>query len=182
MTQSPVPSVDRAIEFLCAYGRARFGDEWQPADCDGCLTWEQLKEFADVWLYIIGDDHARGNAIRERLDPTHRLRVVQFVEGLMGAEFDPQSETRIGCPLEDQLYEVFETLSEREAGTVRLRDGLHNGLDGGRYSPGWRLTYEDIGDRYGFSRQTASMIYHKAMQKLRHPSRSQVLRPYMQED
>lgn len=72
--------------------------------------------------------------------------------------------------LQDQLQLVLETLSEREAGVVRLRFGLADGQP---------RTLEEIGQVYGLTRERIRQIETKTMEKLRHPSRSKVLRDYL---
>lgn len=73
--------------------------------------------------------------------------------------------------LQDHLQSVLETLPERESGVVRLRFGL---ADGGP------RTLDEIGKIYGLSRERIRQIERDAMSKLRHPSRSQVLRDYLE--
>nr|WP_187402692.1 RNA polymerase sigma factor [Corynebacterium sp. LK24] len=73
--------------------------------------------------------------------------------------------------LQDQLGDVLETLSEREAGVVRLRFGLTDGMP---------RTLDEIGQVYGVTRERIRQIESKTMSKLRHPSRSQVLRDYLE--
>ena len=72
--------------------------------------------------------------------------------------------------LQDQLQSVLETLSEREAGVVRLRFGLTDGQP---------RTLDEIDQVYGVTRERIRQIESKTMSKLRHPSRSQVLRDYL---
>jgi RNA polymerase primary sigma factor len=72
--------------------------------------------------------------------------------------------------LQDQLQSVLATLSEREAGVVRLRFGLTDGQP---------RTLDEIGQVYGVTRERIRQIESKTMSKLRHPSRSQVLRDYL---
>ena len=72
--------------------------------------------------------------------------------------------------LQDQLQQVLQTLSEREAGVVRLRFGLTDGQP---------RTLDEIGQVYGVTRERIRQIESKMMSKLRHPSRSQVLRDYL---
>ena len=75
-----------------------------------------------------------------------------------------------GISRTDQLQSVLETLSEREAGVVRLRFGLTDGQP---------RTLDEIGQVYGVTRERIRQIESKTMSKLRHPSRSQVLRDYL---
>jgi RNA polymerase primary sigma factor len=72
--------------------------------------------------------------------------------------------------MQDQLLSVLQTLSEREAGVVRLRFGLTDGQP---------RTLDEIGRVYGVTRERIRQIESKTMSKLRHPSRSQVLRDYL---
>ena len=73
--------------------------------------------------------------------------------------------------LQDQLQDVLHTLSEREAGVVKLRFGLTDGMP---------RTLDEIGQVYGVTRERIRQIESKTMSKLRHPSRSQVLRDYLE--
>jgi RNA polymerase primary sigma factor len=72
--------------------------------------------------------------------------------------------------LQDELQAVLGTLSEREAGIVRLRVGLTDGQP---------HTLEEIAHIYGVTRERIRQIETKTMSKLRHPSRSQTLRDYL---
>ena len=72
--------------------------------------------------------------------------------------------------LQEQLHEVLGTLSEREAGVVSMRFGLADGQP---------KTLDEIGKVYGVTRERIRQIESKTMSKLRHPSRSQVLRDYL---
>lgn len=72
--------------------------------------------------------------------------------------------------LQEQLRRVLDTLSEREAGVVSMRFGLGDGQ---------AKTLDEIGKVYGVTRERIRQIESKTMSKLRHPSRSQVLRDYL---
>ena len=72
--------------------------------------------------------------------------------------------------LQEQLHAVLDTLSEREAGVVSMRFGLTDGQP---------KTLDEIGKVYGVTRERIRQIESKTMSKLRHPSRSQVLRDYL---
>ncbi|GAB3679650.1 RNA polymerase sigma factor [Angustibacter aerolatus] len=72
--------------------------------------------------------------------------------------------------LQEQLHSVLDTLSEREAGVVSMRFGLTDGQ---------AKTLDEIGKVYGVTRERIRQIESKTMSKLRHPSRSQVLRDYL---
>ncbi|MFC1411337.1 RNA polymerase sigma factor [Streptacidiphilus sp. N1-1] len=72
--------------------------------------------------------------------------------------------------LQEQLHGVLDTLAEREAGVVSMRFGLTDGQP---------KTLDEIGKVYGVTRERIRQIESKTMSKLRHPSRSQVLRDYL---
>ena len=72
--------------------------------------------------------------------------------------------------LQEQLESVLHTLSDREAGVVKMRFGLTDGQP---------KTLDEIGKVYGVTRERIRQIESKTMSKLRHPSRSQVLRDYL---
>ncbi|MGW2991578.1 RNA polymerase sigma factor [Streptomyces sp. NPDC001193] len=72
--------------------------------------------------------------------------------------------------LQEQLQSILGTLSEREAGVVSMRFGLTDGQP---------KTLDEIGRVYGVTRERIRQIESKTMSKLRHPSRSQVLRDYL---
>jgi RNA polymerase primary sigma factor len=72
--------------------------------------------------------------------------------------------------LQEQLHSVLDTLSEREAGVVSMRFGLTDGQP---------KTLDEIGKVYGVTRERIRQIESKTMTKLRHPSRSQALRDYL---
>ena len=72
--------------------------------------------------------------------------------------------------LQEQLHSVLDTLSEREAGVVSMRFGLTDGQP---------MTLDEIGKVYGVTRERIRQIESKTMSKLRHPSRSDVLRDYL---
>ncbi|MGH3782944.1 MAG: RNA polymerase sigma factor [Pseudonocardiaceae bacterium] len=72
--------------------------------------------------------------------------------------------------LQDQLQSVLATLSEREAGIVRLRFGFVDGQP---------RTLDEVGHVHGVTRERIRQIESKTMAKLRHPSRSHLLRDYL---
>ena len=73
--------------------------------------------------------------------------------------------------LQAELHEVLDTLSEREKGVIMMRIGL---------SDGQAKTLDEIGKVYGVTRERIRQIESKTMSKLRHPSRSQKLRDYLE--
>lgn len=72
--------------------------------------------------------------------------------------------------LQEQFKQVLETLSPREAGVIKMRYGLEDGQP---------KTLDDIGRVYGVTRERIRQIESKTMSKLRHPSRSQTLRDFL---
>ncbi|KAM9862366.1 RNA polymerase sigma factor [Leucobacter sp. BZR 635] len=72
--------------------------------------------------------------------------------------------------LQQQLEQLLDSLSEREAGVIKMRFGLGDGMP---------KTLDQIGDTFGVTRERIRQIESKTMAKLRHPSRSQQLRDYL---
>ena len=73
--------------------------------------------------------------------------------------------------LQEQLESVLTTLSEREKEVIRLRFGLVDGQP---------RTLEEVGKKFGVTRERIRQIESKTLSKLRHPSRSQKLRDYLE--
>ena len=73
--------------------------------------------------------------------------------------------------LQEQLETVLHTLSDREKDVIRLRFGLVDGQP---------RTLEDVGKKFGVTRERIRQIESKTLSKLRHPSRSQKLRDYLE--
>ncbi|MBI4871896.1 MAG: RNA polymerase sigma factor RpoD [Candidatus Riflebacteria bacterium] len=74
--------------------------------------------------------------------------------------------------LKEQICEVLDSLSERENEVIRYRFGLDNG---------WPMTLEQVGHRFGVTRERIRQIEAKALRRLRHPSRSKKLREFYME-
>ena len=72
--------------------------------------------------------------------------------------------------LREQLEEVMNTLTPREAKVLKLRFGLEDGK---------ARTLEEVGKEFDVTRERIRQIEAKALRKLRHPSRSKKLRDYM---
>ncbi len=72
--------------------------------------------------------------------------------------------------LKEQLNEVLDTLTEREAKVLRLRFGLEDGR---------QRTLEEVGKEFNVTRERIRQIEAKALRKLRHPSRSKKLRDFL---
>ena len=73
--------------------------------------------------------------------------------------------------LREQLEEVLETLTDLEKNVLRLRFGLEDGRS---------RTLEEVGQSFGVTRERIRQIEAKALRKLRHPSRSKVLRDFLE--
>ena len=73
--------------------------------------------------------------------------------------------------LREQLEEGLETLTDREKNVLRLRFGLEDGRS---------RTLEEVGQSFGVTRERIRQIEAKALRKLRHPSRSKVLRDFLE--
>jgi RNA polymerase primary sigma factor len=74
--------------------------------------------------------------------------------------------------MQEQLHDVLTTLSEREAAVVKMRFGLTDGEP---------KTLDQIGHEFGLTRERIRQIESKTLSKLRHPSRSQKLRDYLED-
>ena len=72
--------------------------------------------------------------------------------------------------LREKIFEVLDTLPPREARILRLRFGLENGHN---------YTLEEVGERFGLTRERIRQIESKALHRLRHPRRSRQLREFM---
>ena len=72
--------------------------------------------------------------------------------------------------LQQELDRVLESLHPREAGVIKSRFGLGDGV---------QMTLDQIGEKFGVTRERIRQIESKTMSKLRHPSRSQLLRDYL---
>ena len=74
--------------------------------------------------------------------------------------------------LQDELRRIFNSLDPREVQILQLRYGLKDGRS---------LTLEQVGKKYGLTRERIRQIEAKALRKLRHPSRSEHLRSFLDE-
>lgn len=74
--------------------------------------------------------------------------------------------------LHEQLMDVLSTLTEREQKVLRLRFGLDDGRP---------RTLEEVGRQFNVTRERIRQIEAKALRKLRHPSRSKILKDYLDE-
>ena len=72
--------------------------------------------------------------------------------------------------LREQLNEVLNTLTDREAKVLKLRFGLEDGKS---------RTLEEVGQRFEVTRERIRQIEAKALRKLRHPSRSKKVKDFL---
>ena len=86
------------------------------------------------------------------------------------AALDPADAASVML-LKEQITEVLQTLAPREAEVLRLRFGLEDGRS---------RTLEEVGQSFGVTRERIRQIEAKALRKLRHPSRSKVLRDFLE--
>jgi len=82
----------------------------------------------------------------------------------------PPSQTAYQNMLRDRVEQVLSTLSPREARIIRLRFGLENGHP---------YTLEEVGQKFGLTRERIRQIEGKALRRLRHPCRSRLLKDYL---
>jgi RNA polymerase primary sigma factor len=80
------------------------------------------------------------------------------------------SESTYQNMLQQKLEDILTTLTPREARILRLRFGLHDGRS---------YTLEEVGRKFGLTRERIRQIEHEALDRLRHPSRSRQLRDYL---
>ena len=80
------------------------------------------------------------------------------------------SQTTYHKLLSEKLVEILATLSPREARILRLRFGLENGRS---------YTLEEVGEKFGLTRERIRQIEGKALRRLRHPMRARQLREYL---
>jgi RNA polymerase primary sigma factor len=85
-------------------------------------------------------------------------------------ETPPPPEVAEQTLLRATLEELLETLDPREARVLRLRFGLHNG---------YRYTLEEVGEKFGLTRERIRQIEKEALRRLRHPMRSRRLKDYL---
>ncbi len=83
----------------------------------------------------------------------------------------PPAETAFNLILKEQINKVLATLTERESRVIKYRFGLEDG---------WQRTLEEVGQKFGVTRERIRQIEAKALRKLRHPSRSKKLRDYLE--
>jgi RNA polymerase primary sigma factor len=94
----------------------------------------------------------------------------EFGDLIEDSEATEPSEAVSFTMLQEQVQAILSTLSEREAGVVSLRFGLADGRP---------RTLDEIGRAYGVTRERIRQIESKTLSKLRHPSRSRLLRDYL---
>ncbi len=79
-------------------------------------------------------------------------------------------DTAYNGMLRDRIEEVLATLNPREVRILRMRFGLHNGRS---------YTLEEVGQKFGLTRERIRQIEGQALRRLRHPSRSRDLKDYL---
>jgi RNA polymerase primary sigma factor len=90
---------------------------------------------------------------------------------LIEDETEPSpSQTIIETLLRDKIEQVLSTLTPREQRIIRLRFGLVNGKS---------YTLEEVGQKFGLTRERIRQIENRALRRLRHPLRSRELRDYL---
>lgn len=95
----------------------------------------------------------------------------QFGDFIEDKKTASPSETTSAEMMNSSMEYVLKTLTEREETVLRLRFGI---------SDGYPRTLEEVGSRFGVTRERVRQIETKALRKLRHPLRSQKLRDFME--
>ena len=111
--------------------------------------------------------------------PVERVREIMKIsqdpvslETPIGEEEDSPADAATYTLLHEQLMDVLSTLTEREQKVLRLRFGLDDGRP---------RTLEEVGRQFNVTRERIRQIEAKALRKLRHPSRSKILKDYLDE-
>ena len=94
----------------------------------------------------------------------------EFGDFIEDDESPPPTEVAYQQLLRETLEEVMTALSPREARILRLRFGLRDGR---------AHTLEEVGEKFGLTRERIRQIEHQALDRLRHPHRSRQLRDYL---
>ncbi len=132
-----------------------------------------LDEVAEVGVLLLADRRLKRHGfLRDLHDLVDACNAdAHLLCDLLGDEAAPApAEAASFMLLREQLEEVLETLTDREKNVLRLRFGLEDGRS---------RTLEEVGQSFGVTRERIRQIESKTMSKLRHPSRSQVLRDYL---
>lgn len=154
--------------------------------CEGQLPYNPdavvLKHFERCWLAIKRNIRAEIKSARttaEAAREKRRARAAKLEPKAEGpeavaeaADAKPEVNKEM-APIEDQIDEVFSSLSPREQRVLQLRFGLEDGR--GR-------NLEEVGKEFGVTRERIRQIEAKALRKLRHPSRSRKLKDYLDEE
>ena len=80
------------------------------------------------------------------------------------------SQSAYANMMNDKVHEVLSSLSPREARILRLRFGLENGRT---------YTLEEVGEKFGLTRERIRQIEGKALRRLRHPKRARQLKEFL---
>lgn len=157
--------IGKVEEYLENY-REFFGFEPELLEAADALLISE-KEYLEIRSAMF-----RFESINSITQPSGELYVRTFSPGIIDSSYsDPLLHTQWAL-LSEQLSGVLDTLSSREAGIIAMRFGI------GIVRP---MTLEEIGTFYGLTRERIRQIETVCMKKLRHPSRSQVLREYLQD-
>jgi RNA polymerase nonessential primary-like sigma factor len=133
-------------------------------------THEELAEESGLPLEKVADllDHARDPVSLDMpVGTEEEAPLGDFIEDAEAADAETTVISRL---LHDDLRRVLATLDEREQHVIRMRYGLDDGQP---------RTLDQIGRRFGLSRERVRQIERETMAKLRHPSRAQVLRDFL---
>ncbi len=133
-------------------------------------TPEELAEELDMTLEKVAEVRKHGREPISLQAPLGEDGASQFGDLIEDAQAVNALDAVTSTLLREQLHSVLGTLSEREAGVVSMRFGLADGRP---------KTLDEIGKVYGVTRERIRQIESKTMSKLRHPSRSSILRDYL---
>jgi len=133
-------------------------------------TPEEIGEILDLTPEKVLEVQAHGREPIALETPLGTEGDAQFGDLLEDGEAIEPVEAVTFSLMQQQIRSTLDTLSEREGGVISMRFGLDNGQP---------ATLDEIGRVYGVTRERIRQIEAKTMSKLRHPSRAQVLRDYL---
>jgi RNA polymerase primary sigma factor len=102
--------------------------------------------------------------------PVGKEKDAEFGSFIEDDSIPPPDQSARQHLLRDKVEEVLDTLTPREARILRLRFGLQDGRS---------YTLEEVGQKFGLTRERIRQLEHRALRRLRHPRRSRQLRDYL---
>ncbi len=127
--------------------------------CQACLPASKVEQLLKISRYPVSLERPVGDD-----------GDTEFGDFIEDEEAPPPPEVASQQLLRETLEDVMTALSPREARILRLRFGLRDGR---------AHTLEEVGEKFGLTRERIRQIEHQALDRLRHPRRSQQLQDYL---